>query len=196
MNKKVLIFATGNQHKVQEVSEILGEFYDIKSLKDIGLTEDIPETGVTFAENAFQKADFLNKRFGYDCMAEDSGLVVDGLNGEPGIYSARYAGLQRNDEDNLQKVLNNLGTNPIRTARYKSVIALISDGQTNYFEGTVEGKILDKKVGNGGFGYDPIFMPDGYNISFGEMDASEKNKISHRGEAVEKMANFLKSKNP
>ena len=118
------------------------------------------------------------------------------MNGEPGIYSARYAGLQRNDEDNLQKVLNNLGTNPIRTARYKSVIALISDGQTNYFEGTVEGKILDKKVGNGGFGYDPIFMPDGYNISFGEMDASEKNKISHRGEAVEKMANFLKSKNP
>ena len=196
MNKKVLIFATGNQHKVQEVSEILGDFYDIKSLKDIGLTEDIPETGVTFAENAFQKADFLNKRLGYDCMAEDSGLVVDGLNGEPGIYSARYAGLQRNDEDNLQKVLNNLGTNPIRTARYKSVIALISDGQTNYFEGTVEGKILDKKVGNGGFGYDPIFMPDGYNISFGEMDASEKNKISHRGEAVEKMANFLKSKNP
>ena len=194
MDKKVLVFATGNQHKVQEVSQILGDIYEIKSLKDIGCTDDIPETGLTFEENAFQKASYLNKKYGYDCIAEDSGLVVDGLNGDPGIYSARYAGLQRNDEDNLQKVLNELGKNPIRSARYKSVIALISNGQTFYFDGKVEGIILNKKVGNGGFGYDPIFQPKGFKISFAQMDSKEKNKISHRGEAVEKLVKFLKSK--
>ena len=194
MNKKVLIFATGNQHKVQEVSQILGEIYEIKSLKDIGCTDEIPETGHTFEENALQKATYLHEKYGYDCLAEDSGLVVDSLEGAPGIYSARYAGLQRDDEDNLQKVLRELGDNPIRSARYKSVIALISDGQNHFFKGAVEGKILTKKIGNGGFGYDPIFMPEGYEISFAQMDACEKNEISHRGEAVEKMAIFLKSK--
>ncbi len=194
MDKKVLVFATGNQHKVQEVSQILGDIYEIKSLKDIGCTDDIPETGLTFEENAFQKASYLNKKYGYDCMAEDSGLVVDGLNGEPGIYSARYAGPQRDDEENLHKVLKELGENPVRSARYKSVIALISNGKTFYFDGKVEGEILNKKVGKGGFGYDPIFQPKGYKISFAQMDSEEKNKISHRGEAVEKLVKFLKSK--
>ena len=195
MAKKVIVFATGNQHKVEEVSQILGENYEIKSLKDINFFDEIPETGVTFEENALQKAAFIKEKFGMDCLAEDSGLVVDGLNGEPGIYSARYAGSQRNDEENLQKVLKELGDNPIRSARYKSVIALVLNGENHFFEGTVEGEILKGKVGNGGFGYDPIFQPKGYEISFGEMDAAEKNKISHRGEAVEKMVSFLNKKN-
>ncbi len=195
MEKKVIVFATGNQHKVEEVSQILGENYEIKSLKDINCFDDIPETGDTFQENAFQKAQYLHEKFGMNCLAEDSGLVVDGLNGEPGIYSARYAGSQRNDEDNLQKVLQELGDNPTRTARYKSVIALIIDEKSHFFEGTVEGDILKEKVGNGGFGYDPIFQPKGYDISFGQMDASEKNQISHRAEAVKKMVDFLKINN-
>ena len=194
MEKKVIVFATGNAHKVEEVSQILGENYEIKSLKDINCFDDIPETGQTFEENALQKATYIREKFGLDCLAEDSGIVVDGLNGEPGIYSARYAGLQRNDEDNLQKVLKELGENPIRSARYKSVIALILEGKNHFFEGTVEGKILKEKVGDGGFGYDPIFQPEGYEISFAQMDAAEKNKISHRGEAVQKMANFLNAK--
>ena len=191
MERPILVFATSNAHKIREVEELIGDKYQIKSLKDIGCTDDIPETADTFTGNALQKAQFIKDKYGLNCLAEDSGLSIDGLGGAPGIFSARYAGEPRSDERNLQKVLTNMAGVENRAARYHSAIALIIDDQHHFFEGKVEGKILTEKVGEGGFGYDPIFQPNGFEVSFAQMNSAEKHKISHRGESVAKLEAFF-----
>ncbi|TYP98585.1 XTP/dITP diphosphohydrolase [Sphingobacterium allocomposti] len=185
-----LVFATNNKHKLEEVQAIIGDRFHIKSLSDIGCSDDIPETGVTFEENAQQKTDYLVKRYGLDCFGDDSGLEVTSLGGEPGVYSARYSGT-RDMERNIDLLLERLGDTPDRKARFRTVISLYLNGQQYFFEGTIEGHILDARRGDGGFGYDPIFVPDGYDRTFAEMSLEEKNKISHRAVAVEKLAAFL-----
>ncbi|HLS95419.1 MAG TPA: non-canonical purine NTP diphosphatase [Sphingobacterium sp.] len=185
-----LVFATNNKHKLEEVQAIIGDRFHIKSLSDIGCSDDIPETGVTFEENAQQKTDYLVKRYGLDCFGDDSGLEVTSLGGEPGVYSARYSGT-RDMERNIDLLLERLGDTPDRKARFRTVISLYLNGQQYFFEGTIEGHILDARRGDGGFGYDPIFVPDGYDRTFAEMSQEEKNKISHRAVAVEKLAAFL-----
>lgn len=185
-----LVFATNNKHKLEEVQAIIGDRFHIKSLSDIGCSDDIPETGVTFEENAQQKTDYLVKRYGLDCFGDDSGLEVTSLGGEPGVYSARYSGT-RDMERNIDLLLERLGDTPDRKARFRTVISLYLNGQQYFFEGTIEGHILDARRGDGGFGYDPIFVPDGYDQTFAEMSLEEKNKISHRAVAVEKLAAFL-----
>lgn len=194
MQRKILVFATSNAHKLREVKEIIGDKYEIRSLKDIECFEEIPETADTFRGNALQKAQYVKDKYGYDCIAEDSGLAVDGLGGAPGIYSARYAGEPRSDERNLQKLLKELGKTKKRTARYHSAIALILEGETHFFEGKAEGNILFEKVGTGGFGYDPIVQPIGFDVSFAQLSKEEKNAISHRGEAVRKLTDFFNGK--
>lgn len=186
-----LIFATNNAHKLEEVQAIVGDRLIIKSLTDIGCTDDIPETGVTFEENAQQKTDYLVNKYGLDCFGDDSGLEVDALNKEPGVYSARYSG-SRDMEKNIDLVLLKLDNDRRRTARFRTVISLFLNNQQYFFEGTIEGRIVHERRGEGGFGYDPIFIPEGYDKTFAEMTAAEKNKISHRAIAVEKLAVFLK----
>ncbi|MGB4774172.1 MAG: non-canonical purine NTP diphosphatase [Daejeonella sp.] len=188
-----LIFATNNQHKIEEVQALIGSGFELKSLNDINCVDDIPETGNTFHANASQKAHYIFERYHIDCFADDSGLEVDELNGELGVYSARYSGT-RDFEQNLQLVLKKLGNNTNRKARFKTVISLIYKGSEYFFEGIAEGTITSQKSGNKGFGYDPIFQPDGYEITFADMDLSEKNKISHRAKAIEKLVSFFKSK--
>lgn len=187
----VLIFATNNQHKLEEVQSLIGDNFELKSLNDINCTDDIPETGHTFHANASQKSHYIFERFKTDCFADDSGLEVDALNGEPGVYSAHYNGT-RDAEQNLQLVLDKLGSNINRKARFKTVISLICKGSEYFFEGVAEGKITNKRSGNKGFGYDPIFQPDGYDITFADMDLAEKNRISHRAKAMEQLVAFLK----
>lgn len=186
-----LVFATNNAHKLEEVQKMIGDRFKLLSLADIGCHEDIPETGVTFEENAQQKTDYLKERFKVDCFGDDSGLEVDALQGEPGVYSARYAGT-RDMEKNIDLVLEKLGDNPNRTARFKTVISLNINNEQYFFEGSIEGKIINERIGSKGFGYDPIFIPNGYDITFAEMSLEEKNKISHRSVAVQKLCNFLK----
>lgn len=186
-----LIFATNNAHKLEEVQAIIGDRFVVKSLADIGCTDDIPETGVTFEENAKQKTDYLVDRYGLDCFGDDSGLEIDALNKEPGVYSARYSG-SRDMEKNIDLVLAKLGDNSNRTARFRTVISLFLNGQQYFFEGAIEGTIIRERRGSGGFGYDPIFIPAGYGQTFAEMTSEEKNKISHRAIAVGKLATFLK----
>ncbi|MBD1424878.1 non-canonical purine NTP diphosphatase [Sphingobacterium arenae] len=190
-----LIFATNNAHKLEEVQAIIGDRFVVKSLADIGCTDDIPETGVTFEENAKQKTDYLVDRYGLDCFGDDSGLEIDALNKEPGVYSARYSG-SRDMEKNIDLVLAKLGDNPNRTARFRTVISLFLNGQQYFFEGAIEGTIIRERRGSGGFGYDPIFIPAGYDQTFAEMTSEEKNKISHRAIAVGKLATFLKENSP
>jgi len=190
-----LIFATNNAHKLEEVQAIIGDRFVVKSLADIGCTDDIPETGVTFEENAKQKTDYLVDRYGLDCFGDDSGLEIDALNKEPGVYSARYSG-SRDMEKNIDLVLAKLGDNPNRTARFRTVISLFLNGQQYFFEGAIEGTIIRERRGSGGFGYDPIFIPAGYGQTFAEMTSEEKNKISHRAIAVGKLATFLKENSP
>jgi len=185
-----MVFATNNAHKLEEVRAIIGDGFTVKSLDDIGCHDDIPETGNTFAENARQKTDFLAKKYGLDCFADDSGLEVDALGKEPGVRSARYSGT-RDMEKNIDLVLQKLGNNPHRTARFRTVISLWLNGRQHFFEGTVEGRISTERRGTEGFGYDPIFIPDGQNRTFAEMPAGEKNAISHRAAAVGKLAVFL-----
>lgn len=185
-------FATNNEHKVSEVQSILGDTFDIKSLKELGCTEDIPETGVTFEENAKQKTDYLVDHYQVSCFADDSGLEVDALDLEPGVYSARYAGTRDMDQ-NIALLLNKLAGKENRTARFRTVISLNLEGQQYFFDGSIEGKIIDQLRGENGFGYDPIFVPDGYSETFAEMSLQQKNEISHRSIAVEKLAGFLKS---
>ncbi|MCB0521491.1 MAG: RdgB/HAM1 family non-canonical purine NTP pyrophosphatase [Lewinellaceae bacterium] len=192
---KNLVFATGNPNKTREVGELLGNQFDIRSLKDIGCTEELPETNPTVEANAIQKAQYVYDHFNLDCFAEDTGLEIDALNGEPGVYSARYAGQERNDLANQQKVLEKLAGKENRSARFRTVIALIIGGKTYTFEGIAEGFICHEPAGSGGFGYDPIFQPAGQLKTFAEMDPSEKNKISHRGKAIGKLVTFLKSLN-
>lgn len=187
-----IIFATSNPHKVREVKEMLEGQYEVLSLKDIGCFEDIPETSPTFEGNALQKARYVYEKYGFDCFSEDTGLEIDALNGEPGIYTARYGGPARDADDNMDKALTNLEDKSDRGAQFRTAIALIIKGKENVFEGIVRGSIRTEKSGAGGFGYDPIFQPDGYEITFAEMDKEEKNKISHRGRAVRKLIDFLK----
>lgn len=188
---KKLIFSTNNEHKLEEVRAILNGIYSILSLKDIGDNTDIPETGTTLEDNAFIKADYLFGTYGYDCFADDTGLEVEALNNAPGVYSARYAGEQRSSVDNVNKLLIELRGKQNRKARFRTVIALVLDGKKYYFEGTIHGVITESPRGDSGFGYDPIFQPDGYDRTFAELGLEEKNKISHRAIAVQKLATFL-----
>lgn len=189
---KKIVFATNNKHKLEEIREILGENFEIVSLKDIGCDVDIPETGNTLEDNALQKAEYVKQHYGLDCFADDTGLEVDALNGAPGIHSARYAeGTDHDSNANMDKLLKELGNNNNRKARFRTVIALLLNGETHLFEGIVNGKIIYDKHGTEGFGYDPIFVPDGYEHSFAELGMEIKNQISHRARAVKKLADFL-----
>lgn len=187
-----LVFATNNLHKSTEVGQILAPQYKVLNLQDIGCDVDIPETGDTFAENAFLKSSYVVKHYQIDCFADDSGLEVEALNNEPGIYSARYSG-QRGDAINMQYLLQKMKGFSNRNARFITVISLIKNGQNYLFEGTIEGTIIHEPIGEKGFGYDPIFVPNGYEITFAQMDAELKNKISHRALATKKLINFLKT---
>ena len=189
---KKIVFATNNKHKLEEIREILGKNFEIVSLKDIGCDVDIPETGNTLEDNALQKAEYVKQHYGLDCFADDTGLEVDALNGAPGIHSARYAeGTDHDSNANMDKLLKELGNNNNRKARFRTVIALLLNGETHLFEGIVNGKIIYEKHGTEGFGYDPIFVPDGYEQSFAELGMEIKNQISHRARAVKKLADFL-----
>jgi XTP/dITP diphosphohydrolase len=190
-----LVFATNNLHKLKEISAIIGKDYKILSLKDISCFEEIPETRETLAGNALEKAAFIYYKYHCNCFADDTGLEIDALGGRPGVYSARYAGEPVNFENNMNKVLKELENIENRNARFITVIALIINDNKYFFEGVVKGKILKEKRGNMGFGYDPIFMPEGYDRSFAELTAEEKNAISHRGIATAKLIGFLKSFN-
>lgn len=186
-----LCFATNNAHKITEVQHLLGGKFDIISLQDIDCTEELPETQPTLEGNAQQKADFVYQHYQVDCFADDTGLEIEALNGEPGVDSAHYAGPKRNSQANMQKVLDKLQNNHNRRAQFRTVIALILGGESYTFEGTISGSITSKPSGQQGFGYDPIFIPEGYQQSFAEMSLEEKNRISHRGRAVQKLVNFL-----
>lgn len=187
-----LVFATNNQHKIDEVQAMIGEdaAIRIKSLEAIGCLVDIPETGETFEENSRQKSRFVWENYNLPCFADDSGLEVDALNGEPGVYSARYSG-SRDMEQNIALVLKKMEGVQNRRARFRTVISLLLEGEIHLFEGAVEGVLLEKKMGAEGFGYDPLFVPDGFVQTFAEMSAGQKNQLSHRGEAVRKMVEFL-----
>lgn len=188
-----LVFATNNAHKAQEVQQILGPDFEIKTLREIGCFEDIPETENTLEGNALLKARFVRDHFGLDCFSDDSGLEVMALGGAPGVHSARYAGEGRNSEDNIALLLKNLQGLQDRRAQFRAVVALVSDGQEILLEGVCTGKIIDEKRGSGGFGYDPVFIPDGYDQTFAELGDEIKNRISHRGKAIEKLIKALQS---
>ncbi|MBQ8854927.1 MAG: RdgB/HAM1 family non-canonical purine NTP pyrophosphatase [Bacteroidales bacterium] len=207
-----LTFATGNSGKLREASEILGEGFELVSLAQVGITEDIPETGKTLRANSIQKAQYLYDKIGCDCFADDTGLEVDALGGAPGVYTARYAGDDKDFNKNMDKVLYELQRmegeasmaaslgikvkTVSRRARFKSVITLIIKGELHMFEGTLEGVIAREKSGNGGFGYDPIFIPDEYpGMTLADITEDQKNEISHRGKALRAMAEWLKSRN-
>lgn len=190
---KQLVFATNNAHKLDEVRKILGGKFDVLSLKEIGCNDDIAETAETFEGNALIKARYIHDKYGYDCFADDSGLEIDALGGAPGVYSARYAGEAHDSEKNMAKVLEQLQGIENRTARFRTVIALILDGKEYLFEGEITGRIIEERRGAGGFGYDPIFIPDGETRTFAEMDDAQKNGISHRARAVKKLVAFLDS---
>ena len=189
-----LVFATSNQNKVIEVQKVVGQKFKLLSLNDIGCVEEIPETADSFKGNALQKAKFIYDKFKLNCFADDSGLEVIALNNEPGVYSARYAGESKNDESNTKKLLNNLKNESNRKACFKTVIALIIDGKEQFFEGIINGQITQKIIGNGGFGYDPVFIPDGFDKTFAQMSLDEKNLISHRAIATQKLVEFLTTK--
>ncbi|MBR3958782.1 MAG: non-canonical purine NTP diphosphatase [Bacteroidales bacterium] len=189
---KELVFATNNKHKLQEVSEMLDGIVLIKSLNDIGLAGDIPETADTLDGNALQKAQWVYERTGLDCFADDTGLEVEALDGRPGVYSARYAGEHCSFDDNINKMLSEMQGKTNRRACFRTVICLIENGEPRYFEGRVDGQILTERYGKEGFGYDPIFMPDRFAVSFAEMPLEVKNHISHRGKAVAKLVEYLK----
>ena len=192
--KKKLVFATNNAHKLDEISSILGEKVELLSLKDIHCHVDIPETADTLEGNAMLKAEYIYKNYGLDCFADDTGLEVEALNGAPGVYSARYAGgEEHNAEANMQKLLQNMQGVQNRKAQFRTAICLILDGKKHLFEGIVKGEIIKEKRGSSGFGYDPIFVPEGYTKTFAELGNETKNKISHRALAVEKLCRFMKA---
>ena len=190
-----LIIASQNQNKLVEFKKILGDKINLFSLSDIGLNQEIPENEKTIKKNAMFKAKFVNTQTGKNVFADDTGLEIDSLNGEPGVYSARYSGVDRNPDKNIELVLRKLKNKANRNSRFKTIISLIIDGKSVNFEGVVEGKITEEKRGSNGFGYDPIFQPDGYASTFGEMSLKEKNKISHRSIAINKMVQYLKENN-
>lgn len=205
-----IVFATNNPNKLQEIRDILGERFEIVSLQDIGCHEDIPETGETLQENALLKAKYVAEHYGLDCFADDTGLEVEALHGAPGVHSARYAeGTDHNSEANMQKLLHELQDKENRKAHFRTVIALLQHPKNqqeenientfaapeiHYFEGRIDGIIAKEKRGNAGFGYDPLFIPNGYQQSFAELGETMKNHISHRAQAVEKLAEYLHSK--
>ena len=191
---RTLIFSTNNKHKIHEVRELIGSDIVLKSLADVGLEGDIPETSDTLQGNALQKAQWVWERTGKDCFADDTGLEVEALGGAPGVYSARYAGEHCSFDDNINKLLAAMEGNTNRRACFRTVICLIEQGVPRYFEGRVDGIILTERYGNEGFGYDPIFMPDRFAVSFAEMPLEVKNKISHRGLAVQKLCDYLSQK--
>lgn len=186
-----IVFATNNTHKLEEIRRMLRGSHQIVSLAEIGCHEDIPEEQDTLEGNALQKARYIKQHYGYDCFADDTGLEIDALGGRPGVYSARYAGEAKDSEANMRKVLAEMQGHSDRRARFRTVIALILGNEEHLFEGKVEGEILTTRQGSAGFGYDPVFRPDGYDRSFAEMDPDTKNSISHRGEATRKLAAFL-----
>ena len=191
-----LVFATNNQHKLQEVRQILGSRFEVVSLANIGCDVDVPETAETLEGNALQKARFVKEHFGLDCFADDTGLEVTALGGTPGVHTARYAELSgeggTHDSDaNMRLLLKNLANKSDRSARFRTVIALVYQGEEHLFDGIVEGTILTERHGDEGFGYDPVFQPKGYQVTFAEMSAADKNAISHRGRATQKLAAFL-----
>lgn len=188
-----IVFATSNVNKVREVSALLDGNIELVSLEDIGCTEEIPETQPTIEGNALQKARYVRDNYKIDCFAEDTGLEITALNGEPGVYSARYAGEDKDSEANMAKVLTKLEGKSDRAAQFKTVVALTLNEKEYTFEGICKGHIATAKSGSKGFGYDPIFIPEGYDVSFAEMSAEEKNRISHRGKAIDKLKDFLNS---
>ena len=192
-----LVFATNNQHKLQEVRQILGDRFEVVGLADIGCHEDIPETAETLEGNALQKARYVKEHYGLDCFADDTGLEVRALDDAPGVHTARYAELfgtgdTHDSNANMNLLLRNLENKTDRHARFRTVFALIYQGEEHFFEGIVEGEILHERHGSEGFGYDPVFEPEGRGVSFAEMSANEKNAISHRGRATQKLVEFLK----
>ncbi|MDM1064978.1 non-canonical purine NTP diphosphatase [Myroides odoratimimus] len=189
-----LVFASNNKNKIKEIKNQLPDTIEILSLEDIGCNIDIPETADTIEGNAKLKADFVKRHYGYDCFADDSGLEVDALNGAPGVYSARYAGEQKNDNDNIDKLLEVLQKEENRKANFKTVICLNLHTETYYFTGIIDGQLLKERQGTEGFGYDPIFVADGMDKSFAEIDINAKNAISHRGKAVRQLVDFLLKK--
>lgn len=186
-----IVFATNNKHKLDEIKKISEGQIEILSLSDINCHQDIPETGDTLKENALIKAQFVKAKFGFDCFADDTGLEVEALNNAPGIYSSRYAGPNCNPEDNMRKMIYELQGKDNRNAQFKTVIALILNGEQHYFEGAVQGVITQQKEGTNGFGYDPIFKPTGYDKTFGELSEEVKNSLSHRAIATRKLVAFL-----
>ncbi|SFZ92082.1 XTP/dITP diphosphohydrolase [Flaviramulus basaltis] len=188
-----LVFATNNPNKIKEVQALIPKHIKLLSLKDIGCIEDVPETQNTIEGNAIQKAEYIKTKYGYDCFADDTGLEVDILNGAPGVYSARYAGLQRDAKDNMNKLLKKLNNKTNRKAQFKTVVALHLNNEIKTFTGICEGEITKEKYGEKGFGYDPIFKPKDYNNTFAEMDLKLKNSIGHRGKAISKLISFLNS---
>ena len=189
-----LVFATHNDHKLREVQQLLPNSIQLLSLNDIGCYNEIPETGLTLEENAKIKADFVTQTYGLDCFSDDTGLLVDALDGRPGVFSARYAGAQKNAKYNMAKLLAELNGKNNREAHFKTAIHLNLAGTSHTFEGSVYGTITESENGTGGFGYDPIFKPDGYDKTFGELSAKTKNTISHRGRAIQKLVHFLKNR--
>ncbi|MBO6516007.1 MAG: RdgB/HAM1 family non-canonical purine NTP pyrophosphatase [Bacteroidia bacterium] len=187
-----LVFATHNPNKAAEIQEILGDSFLIKTLDDLGVHDDIPETATTLEGNALLKSQYVIDRFNCNVFSDDTGLEIAALNGEPGVYSARYAGDDKNNQNNIDLVLKKLENKSDRSARFRTAISLFWDGKPFLFEGIVTGTILTERRGTGGFGYDPVFLPDGFDQSFAEMSSQQKNKISHRGRAIDKMVSFLK----
>ena len=188
-----LVFASNNQNKIKEIQQLVPQHIKVLSLEDIGCDVDIPETADTIEGNAILKANYVTEHYGYPCFADDSGLEVHALNGEPGVYSARYAGAHRNDDDNINKVLDNLSDKTNREANFKTVIALHINGEEHLFTGIINGTIITEKKGTNGFGYDPVFVADGYTKTFAELTLEEKSIISHRGKAVKQLISYLES---
>lgn len=188
-----IVFATHNRHKSEEACQILGPRWTLRNLHDLGQTEEIPETADTLQGNALQKAQYVYDKYHLSCFADDTGLEVEALNGAPGVYSARYAGEHCSFADNVNKLLHEMQGKTNRRACFKTVVALILDGETHFFEGRVDGTIIETPRGGEGFGYDPVFVPDGFSETFAEMSAEQKNKISHRGRAMAKLIEFLQN---
>ena len=188
-----LVFASNNKNKIKEIQQLVPQSIQIVSLQDIGCTEDIPETADTIEGNAILKANYVTQKYGLNCFADDSGLEVNILNGAPGVYSARYAGEPKNDDNNINKLLLNLKDKTNRKANFKTVICLNINGEQHLFTGIINGKIIEEKIGTNGFGYDPIFVADGYTKTFAELSISEKSTISHRGKAVKELISFCKN---
>lgn len=189
-----IVFATNNKNKIQEVQQLLPSTIEIISLKSIGCFEEIPETAATIQKNAIIKANYVTQKYGYDCFADDTGLEVEALNGEPGAFSARYAGEHCNSDDNMNKLLDALSNETNRNAQFKTVIALNLNGTQHLFTGIARGEITLEKIGYQGFGYDPIFKPEGFKKTFAQLSLEEKGLISHRGKATKQLINFLKTK--